>query len=127
VWHFDEANDALVAYGPDGRQQVRILVRPLEPQLRPTGATMLERRDVQVLELRADRLGRAWVEMVRESMGDPRRWWVFDAEGRWVAEARTPPVPKAPMEIGPDHVLFLESDADGMQTVSYCPVRTSAR
>jgi hypothetical protein len=123
VYHFEEANDALAIYGPDGTQARRVLIRPLAPDVRPADGTYNPISQTQVLELRADRLGRAWVEVARETRDAPRKWWVFDPQGKWIAEARTPPRAVSMLELGPDYILVLKTDADGLQAIAYCPMK----
>jgi hypothetical protein len=121
LYHFEESSDALVVYGPDGTERRRVLLRPLPDSLRPGRGRTFEIAAAQVLEVLADRAGRAWVEVARPTLETDRRWWVFDEAGRWIAEAITPAGPRM-LELGADYVLFLKRDADELERVESCPV-----
>jgi hypothetical protein len=122
IYHFEEPADALVIYNPAGAVRRRVLLRPLEDALRPGPGRAVPIADAQVLELFADREGRAWVEVKRDKLDGNRVWWVFDAQGRWLAEATTPPRPVRLLEIGGDYILMLKTDRDDLERVESCPI-----
>lgn len=100
----------LVQYAPDG-QLVRVLQKEVEPE--PVTAedrdTYVERYLAEVssearraitfpqthpafASLEADELGNLWVEQYRRPVtdGGPSVWSIFDDEGRWLTELRSP-------------------------------------
>jgi hypothetical protein len=119
VFHFEEPNDALVVHAPDGRTLRRILLPPLAQRLRPAANRIVSQNEAQMLQILSDNIGRAWVELARDSMDGPRKWWIIDEAGSLVAEVLTP----ARQEIlfaGDERVLLLRKDANDVQTVAQC-------
>jgi hypothetical protein len=82
--------------------------------------------EAQILELRVDELGRAWLEVPRVDVKGDRQWWIFDSAGRWIARATTPPYDQMMLEVGSNHVLLRRLDADDVQTVVGCAVNPRA-
>jgi hypothetical protein len=122
VYHVEEAIDALAIYAPDGTLARRVLLPPLDPKLRPSLDRVRPVTDAQLLEIFSDNLGRAWVEVVRDKLDGDRRWWIIDADGRWVATADTPPTKDKILEFGSDYMLVVKKDADDVQTVALCNI-----
>ncbi len=119
LYHFEESNDALVAYAPDGRMLRRILLPPLAQRLRPAPNRIVSQVEAQMLQLLSDNLGRAWVELARESIEAPRKWWIIDQSGVLVAEVLTPPRQEI-LFAGDGRVLLLRKDGNDVQTVALC-------
>ncbi len=84
----------------------------------------------------ADRAGRLWVrephladapaggELAMGSLV-PSVWSVFDPDGRWLGDV-TMPAHFRPTDIGPDYVLGIAADSDGVETVVRYPFGTDA-
>jgi hypothetical protein len=66
--------------------------------------------------LRADRLGRLWVQETSSQRGEPPRWAVFDTDGRLIGEVVLPQG-LTPFDIGRDYILGVARDEDDVQFV----------
>ena len=73
-----------------------------------------------------DAVGYLWVEQYRAVRKGPRRWWVFDADGRWLGEPDTP-ADLDIREVGEDYLLGVRvDDADVERVVRYPLTRAGA-
>ncbi len=66
--------------------------------------------------LLVDAVGCLWAERYRPDWETTARWWVFDAEGRWLGE---PPLPEGLTlrEVGADYLLGVMTDENGVERV----------
>ena len=121
-YHIDERADALVMYDSLGGTARRVLLPPVPARYRPAedGSSVVPIGDAQLLEVRSDADGRAWVELTRDSVGAARRWWLIEPSGRLVAEVIGPSGRQRVYEVGADYVLVRVRDADGLDVVAYC-------
>ena len=90
----------MLVFGVDGRLHATIRVKPLEPRLRPTPDGVRPITEAQVLELRADELGRAfasreiraavWLSLVSCSVTAILSVWVAVPLGYLLSRTRFP-------------------------------------
>jgi hypothetical protein len=119
IYHFEEPHDVLAVHSPSGQMIRRVLLPPLDAALRPASDRVRPQDEAQLLEVRADHSGRAWVELARTRLDAPRRWWIVSPVGRLESEVSTPARQRL-LDAGADYVLLLRMDANDVETVTHC-------